>query len=145
MYELWSDTKSGISLRCNFGGVTSCPSCNGYVESRLHIFFECDIARNIWGLVRTWCDNSIPLFTSMDHWIDWLSSWHVSKEKIQRMYIIIASSLWWIWRYRNNVTFGSHSLRKSDIFDNICLYSFYWLKFRGHLSCSWTDWLNSPL
>ncbi|GKD71144.1 RNA-directed DNA polymerase, eukaryota, partial [Tanacetum coccineum] len=74
----------------------SCPSCSGYVESSLHIFFECDIANNIWRLVRSWCDNTIPLFTSMDHWIDWLSSWHVSKKKIQRMHIIIASSLWWI-------------------------------------------------
>nr|GEX38107.1 hypothetical protein [Tanacetum cinerariifolium] len=45
----------------------SCPSCSGYVESSLHIFFECDIANNIWRLVRSLCDNSIPLFTSMDH------------------------------------------------------------------------------
>ncbi|GJS40564.1 RNA-directed DNA polymerase, eukaryota [Tanacetum coccineum] len=98
----------------------SCPSCSGYVESSLHIFFEFDMAKNIWRLVRSWCGNSIPLFTFMDHWRDWLSSWHVSKEKIQHMYIIIASSLWYIWQYRNNVMFSSLPMRKNDIFDNTC-------------------------
>ncbi|GJS45955.1 KH domain-containing protein [Tanacetum coccineum] len=34
----------------------SCPSCNGNVESSNHIFFECNIAKDIWMLVRKWCD-----------------------------------------------------------------------------------------
>ncbi|GJY74078.1 RNA-directed DNA polymerase, eukaryota [Tanacetum coccineum] len=38
----------------------SCPSCSRNVESNLDIFFECDIAKIIWRLIRAWCDNSIP-------------------------------------------------------------------------------------
>ncbi|GJZ58680.1 RNA-directed DNA polymerase, eukaryota, reverse transcriptase zinc-binding domain protein [Tanacetum coccineum] len=85
----------------------SCPSCNGFVESNQHIFFECNIAKDIWRLVRIWCDNYIPLFSSFDHWIDWSSSWSSSSRKFHRLYIIFASSLWLIWRFRNCVTFNS--------------------------------------
>ncbi|GJX74801.1 hypothetical protein Tco_0313396 [Tanacetum coccineum] len=46
----------------------SCPSCNGNVESSNHIFFECNIAKDIWMLVRKWCDISFPPFTSFEHW-----------------------------------------------------------------------------
>nr|GEY66983.1 probable serine/threonine-protein kinase WNK9 [Tanacetum cinerariifolium] len=34
----------------------SCCSCNGNVESSNHIFFVCDIAMEVWRLVRNWCD-----------------------------------------------------------------------------------------
>ncbi|GJU36868.1 RNA-directed DNA polymerase, eukaryota [Tanacetum coccineum] len=34
----------------------SCFSCNGNVESLNHMFTECNIAKDIWMLVRKWCD-----------------------------------------------------------------------------------------
>ena len=123
----------------------SCPSCAGFVESKHHIFFECNIAKDIWRLVQVWCDTSIPLFSSIDDWRDWLSSWSASTEKLHRLYIIFAASFWLIWRYRNCDMFNSQSMRKCDIFDNIRLFSFSWLKFRGRKLCNWTDWLKSPL
>ncbi|GJY65370.1 hypothetical protein Tco_0467608 [Tanacetum coccineum] len=113
----------------------SCPSCNGNVESSNHIFFECNIAKDIWMLVRKWCDISFTLFTS----------WQVVKEKSKRLSVIFSSSLWWLWRYRNSVTFRSHPMRKSDIFDSIRLSLYSWLRHRGHMICNWIDWLKSPL
>ncbi|GJY58579.1 RNA-directed DNA polymerase, eukaryota [Tanacetum coccineum] len=47
--------------------VFSCPSCNGNVESSNHIFFECNIAKDIWMIVSKWCDISFPPFTSYEH------------------------------------------------------------------------------
>ncbi|GKD89294.1 RNA-directed DNA polymerase, eukaryota [Tanacetum coccineum] len=44
----------------------SFPSCNGNVESNHHIFFECDIATDIWRLVLMWCNTPMPLFVSND-------------------------------------------------------------------------------
>ena len=114
----------------------SCPTCNGNVESNIHIFFECIFAKEIWMIIRRWCEDSFPLFDSNAHWIDWLNSWPVSRDKKHRLFVIIAASLWFIWRYRNGVTFSSHSLRESDVFDYTHLYSYSWLKHRGSLSCS---------
>ncbi|GJX51240.1 cytokinin dehydrogenase 3-like protein [Tanacetum coccineum] len=62
----------------------SCPSCNANVESANHVFFECDIATDMWKLVFRWC--GIPLFqaSSWDSFNDWIISWHASKEKKHR-------------------------------------------------------------
>ncbi|GJZ64277.1 RNA-directed DNA polymerase, eukaryota [Tanacetum coccineum] len=119
----------------------SCPSCNANVESANHVFFECDIATDMWKLVFKWCD--IPLFqaSSWDSFNDWIISWHASKEKKHRFYIITTSVLWWLWRYRNSVTFNSQPLRKSDLFDNVRFSSFSWLHNRDHMKLSWNDWL----
>ncbi|GJZ25889.1 RNA-directed DNA polymerase, eukaryota, reverse transcriptase zinc-binding domain protein [Tanacetum coccineum] len=123
----------------------SCSSCNGNVESSNHIFFACNIAMEVWRLVRNWCDITFPLFASFEHWKNWFVFRQSLKEKKNRFYVIVASSLWWLWRFRNNVTFCSHPMRKSDIFDNIRSSSFSWLFHRGHMTCNWVDWLMSPL
>ncbi|GJT98807.1 RNA-directed DNA polymerase, eukaryota [Tanacetum coccineum] len=72
----------------------SCLSCCGMVESNQHIFFECEVAKGIWRIVRRWCDNSFPIFESNVHWLHWWSSWPVSREKKDRAYVIIATTLW---------------------------------------------------
>ncbi|GJS83817.1 hypothetical protein Tco_0750358 [Tanacetum coccineum] len=60
--------------------------------------------------------------------------------------MIFASTLWWLWRFRNSVVFCSHHVRKSDIIDNIQFSAFSWLHHRGlRMVCNWTDWLMSPL
>ncbi|GJS82999.1 putative RNA-directed DNA polymerase, eukaryota, reverse transcriptase zinc-binding domain protein [Tanacetum coccineum] len=57
-----------LSPRGNDIPTISCPSCNGNVKSSNHIFFECDIAKEVWRLVRNWCDIPFLPFTSYDHW-----------------------------------------------------------------------------
>ncbi|GKA58748.1 RNA-directed DNA polymerase, eukaryota [Tanacetum coccineum] len=123
----------------------SCPSCNANVESANHVFFECDIATDMWKLVFRWCD--IPLFqaSSWDSFNDWIISWHASKEKKHKFYVITTSVLWWLWRYRNSITFNSQPLRKSDLFDNVRFSSFSWLRNRDHMKLSWNDWLMYSL
>ncbi|GKC93576.1 RNA-directed DNA polymerase, eukaryota, reverse transcriptase zinc-binding domain protein [Tanacetum coccineum] len=114
----------------------ACPSCNGNVESSSHIFFDCDFAKEIWRLIRSWCDFPLPAFTSYGHWKSWFTSWQAPKQKSHRLYIIVVASFWWIWRFRNSVIFCPHPLRKSDMFDNIRSSSFSWLSYRGRMSCS---------
>ncbi|GJY27205.1 RNA-directed DNA polymerase, eukaryota, reverse transcriptase zinc-binding domain protein [Tanacetum coccineum] len=122
----------------------SCSLCNGNVESSSHIFFDCYFAKEVWRLVRIWCDIPLPTFTSYGHWMSWFTSWQAPKEKSRRLSIIVVASFWWIWRFRNNVVFCPHPLRKSDMFDNICSSSIFWLFYRGRMPCSWVDWLKAP-
>ncbi|GJZ99613.1 putative RNA-directed DNA polymerase, eukaryota, reverse transcriptase zinc-binding domain protein [Tanacetum coccineum] len=68
-------------------------------------------------------------------------SWHASKEKKHRFYVITTLVLWWLWRYRNSVTFNSQPLRKNDLFDNVRFSSFSWLHNRDNMKLSWNDWL----
>nr|GEW02579.1 reverse transcriptase domain, reverse transcriptase zinc-binding domain protein [Tanacetum cinerariifolium] len=93
-----------------------------------HIFFGCDTAIGIWRLIRVWIDVSMPSFSSCSEWFQWIEDWRATKDSKDRMYVITASTLWMLWRYRNSVTFNSHPMRKCDIFDNIRLCSFFGLK-----------------
>ena len=123
----------------------ACLVCNGSVESNAHILFSCDTAAAVWCLIRSWSGLSFPSFCSCEDWVSWFDSWHAPKDKESRAYSIFAATYWTLWRFRNNITFNSHSMRKSDIFDFICLASFSWLKYRGNFCNSWNDWLQSPL
>ncbi|GJY45369.1 hypothetical protein Tco_0434432, partial [Tanacetum coccineum] len=134
-----------LSLRGMDIPAISCSSCNANVESANHIFFECIIAYDLWKLVYRWCEIPFVQALSFEAFKDWLSSWHAPKEKKHRLFIISTSVFWWLWRFRNSVTFNSQPLRKSDIFDYVRSTSFSWLHNRGNLILSWTDWLKSPL
>ncbi|GJX81477.1 RNA-directed DNA polymerase, eukaryota, reverse transcriptase zinc-binding domain protein [Tanacetum coccineum] len=134
-----------LSLRGMDIPTISCSSCNANVESANHIFFECTIASDMWKLVYRWCDIPFVQALSFEAFKDWFSSWHAPKDKKHKLYVISASVLWWLWRFRNSVTFNSQPLRKSDIFDYVRSSSFSWLRNRGKLILSWTDWLKSPL
>ncbi|GKB63873.1 RNA-directed DNA polymerase, eukaryota [Tanacetum coccineum] len=122
-----------------------CPVCNASVESTDHIFFSCDTAANVWHKIRNWSDVSLSHLCSNSDWIEWLEIWSASNARKDRMYVIIAAILWWLWHYQNNVTFCSQSMRQCDIFDNIRLFLFSWLKSRGVKTCNWSDWLKLPL
>ncbi|GJW21645.1 RNA-directed DNA polymerase, eukaryota, reverse transcriptase zinc-binding domain protein [Tanacetum coccineum] len=66
----------------------SCLSCNGNMESSNHIFFERNIAKDIWMLVCKWCDISFPPFPSYEHWKSWFTLWQVVKDKSRRLSLI---------------------------------------------------------
>ena len=84
---------------------------------------------------------SIPLTEAMS----WIDNSQSTKDNKVKMEVIAATTCWFIWKFRNNVVFNSRSMRKSDIFDNIRLFSYFWLKFRTLLFVSWNDWLQHPL
>ncbi|GKC62981.1 RNA-directed DNA polymerase, eukaryota, reverse transcriptase zinc-binding domain protein [Tanacetum coccineum] len=67
----WPLADDGIfSLNLSSRGIDiptiSCSSCNGNVESADHIFFTCDLVKEIWSFVHKWCDISFPSFASYD-------------------------------------------------------------------------------
>nr|GFA01324.1 RNA-directed DNA polymerase, eukaryota [Tanacetum cinerariifolium] len=69
----------------------SCSSCNANVESANHIFFECTIASHMWKLMYRWCDIPFVQALSFEAFKDWFSSWHASKDKKHKLYVISAS------------------------------------------------------
>ena len=83
------------------------PFCCVGVESRNHFFLACQTAKSIWHLIRIWVDFHWPESTSIDELYSWLDSWNGSKDKKDRLHGIIATTLWWIWRLRNDITCGS--------------------------------------
>ena len=110
-----------------------------------HVFFGCDLSLDVWSLVRRWTDIDMPSFSSLFVCLQWFEDWRAPRDDKDRVYVIVVALLWCLWRYRNRVTFSSHSLRKSDIFDYIRTFSFSWLKSRGRNVNCWNSWLMKPL
>ncbi|GKE84635.1 RNA-directed DNA polymerase, eukaryota, partial [Tanacetum coccineum] len=108
-----------------------CPVCSNGVESNKHLFFYCAVASNIWRLVRIWCDMSIPILNSHSDWLDWIENLRISNALKERMIVIVVTTCWCLWNYRNSVAFFSQNLRKCGIYDSIRLFSFSWLNSRS--------------
>ncbi|GJT82781.1 RNA-directed DNA polymerase, eukaryota, reverse transcriptase zinc-binding domain protein [Tanacetum coccineum] len=69
-----------------------CPVCSNGVESNEHIFFYCEVASNIWRLVRIWCDMSIPILNSHSDWLEWIENLQISNALKERMIVIVVTT-----------------------------------------------------
>nr|GEW74542.1 transposon TX1 uncharacterized [Tanacetum cinerariifolium] len=74
--------------------------------------------------VRRLIDSKLLPFISTPNVCDKFLPQKATKAKYRRLYVIFAALFWWIWRYRNSVTFSSDSIKKGDLFDNIHASSF---------------------
>ena len=122
-----------------------CPLCSNGMESNDHLFYTCEVASSIKRLIEVWCDLHFPNLISSLDWTTWIDNLHLSKDKKNRIQVIVAATWWTIWKFRNSVTFNSQKLRKCELFDSIRLDSFSWLKSRSSISLVWHDWLKTPL
>ncbi|XP_071714472.1 uncharacterized protein [Rutidosis leptorrhynchoides] len=121
-----------------------CPSCGFSVESTEHVLFECPIASQVWSRVQLWTNADMPHFCSWNQGLAWLNNWNFTARVKDHMFIIMAAYLWIMWRYRNNVIFGENKMKKADLFDSICNFSFNWIRYRSKCNISKNDWLCKP-
>ncbi|XP_071714517.1 uncharacterized protein [Rutidosis leptorrhynchoides] len=122
-----------------------CLLCSYRVESLNHTLFSCEIALEIWSMVRIWVDIPIPFFENWLEWLSWHQGWTGSSRQKMRLYAIVATLSWILWRYRNAFLFDPGKMKKQELYDLIRLYSYNWCKDRGKDCISWTDWLIKPL
>nr|KAJ0207903.1 hypothetical protein LSAT_V11C500236740 [Lactuca sativa] len=75
-----------------------------------------------------WCNISFPDFASIKEWLSWVDDQRGRRR--HRLEVIVITTLWMLWRFRNSVTFDGDKIKKSSLFDNVVLLSFSWLKNR---------------
>nr|GEU80058.1 RNA-directed DNA polymerase, eukaryota, reverse transcriptase zinc-binding domain protein [Tanacetum cinerariifolium] len=49
-----------------------CPICRLDVETVNHLFFNCDMAKDLWALVAKWWELDVPLCSNISDWYSWL-------------------------------------------------------------------------
>ncbi|GJZ24777.1 RNA-directed DNA polymerase, eukaryota, partial [Tanacetum coccineum] len=52
--------------------------CHEDVETVNHLFFTCDLAKDLWALLARWWELDIPFCTSISKWFEWLDSFSIS-------------------------------------------------------------------
>ncbi|GJU46342.1 RNA-directed DNA polymerase, eukaryota [Tanacetum coccineum] len=121
-----------------------CPTCGKAVESTRHIFFTCQIARDILHLITSWWNIPYMEVSSYEEWLVWILSLRLSINH-KRIFEGVCYVTWWhIWNFRNKTIFGSESPSKAAIFDEVQSRSFYWCRYRCKAYFSWIEWLKNP-
>ncbi|GKD86056.1 RNA-directed DNA polymerase, eukaryota, partial [Tanacetum coccineum] len=59
-------------------GSVLCPTCQSDVETVNHIFFNCDLAKDLWALLAKWWEMDIPICANITEWYAWLDSLNIS-------------------------------------------------------------------
>nr|GEV23697.1 RNA-directed DNA polymerase, eukaryota [Tanacetum cinerariifolium] len=62
-----------------------CPVCNLNVESADHVFFSCEMAAQVWRLIRICCnisDSATRSYSNRSSWIDSISGAQIKKKKL---------------------------------------------------------------
>nr|GEW97871.1 RNA-directed DNA polymerase, eukaryota, reverse transcriptase zinc-binding domain protein [Tanacetum cinerariifolium] len=76
------------------------------VETVNHIFFSCEMAKDLWALLARWWELDIPFCSNFLEWSSWLDSSHLpSKVKIF-LDGVGGTILWSIWNFRNRLVFS---------------------------------------
>ncbi|GJY14799.1 RNA-directed DNA polymerase, eukaryota, reverse transcriptase zinc-binding domain protein [Tanacetum coccineum] len=101
-----------------------CPICNEHVENVDHLFFSCEMAHDLWGLLARWCTLDIPEVSNITEWFSWLDDAHVSKSARIILEGIASTIMWSVWNLRNAWIFSSSKPKKANIWDSIVHYSF---------------------
>lgn len=98
--------------RCKRGFTTNdrCPICLTEREDVEHVIRGCKAARKVWNrMIPT--DNPTKDF-SMDFnsWFDLNVAWKGSRRKNEHWNMIFAITVWWVWKWRNEVVFSQKTV-----------------------------------
>ncbi|GKB71672.1 putative RNA-directed DNA polymerase, eukaryota, reverse transcriptase zinc-binding domain protein [Tanacetum coccineum] len=127
-------------------GSILCPICQDDVESVYHLFFSCEMAKDLWDLLAKWWELDIPVCANISEWYSWLDSLHASSKVRLFLEGVGGTLLWSIWSFRNRLVFSSSPPKKALLWDSIVSHSFLWISSRNpKLNFSWLDWLKNPV
>nr|GEW49471.1 RNA-directed DNA polymerase, eukaryota [Tanacetum cinerariifolium] len=115
-------TRINLSLRGIDLPSIICPICCCTRETCSHLLFTCNVARQILCKVTRWWELDIPEFHSYEDWLAWLA-WLISLRLSKRLKEVLEGVfyvMWWvIWKFCNQVLFGSSQPRLELLYDEI--------------------------
>ncbi|GJT57525.1 reverse transcriptase domain-containing protein [Tanacetum coccineum] len=114
-------TRLNLSLRGIDIPSIICPNCGLAGESCSHLFYSCNLARTLWRKIARWWEIDIPDFSCYEEWIAWFKTTRFSKAQKEMLEGVFYVMWWMIWKFRNQVLFGSSHPRMELLFDDIVM------------------------
>ncbi|XP_071735899.1 uncharacterized protein [Rutidosis leptorrhynchoides] len=99
LHVRWNLSAKGIDVSS-----IVCPSCNNGVETKDHLFFECEVARDLWHKIPVWLDCGMLNLSSWDSFMAWLEGIRLRPLSKDRIIAVTVTCLWTLWRFRNGVS-----------------------------------------
>ncbi|GJS58690.1 RNA-directed DNA polymerase, eukaryota [Tanacetum coccineum] len=92
--------KRGVPIVSNL-----CPVCGSFPEDAHHLFFGCDLAKNIFLKICRWWNLSWAHVSSFVEWDIWFASIRLSSKLKSLLEGVLITSWWFIWSFRNRSIF----------------------------------------
>ncbi|XP_035831833.1 uncharacterized protein LOC118480935 [Helianthus annuus] len=120
---------------------TICRFCGEMDESADHLFVGCGFTQVVWDFVARWCN--IRPFYALD--VKDLVNMHMhvnGPRKWQKAYYtVILTTIWSIWKCRNEVIFNQKELKTERLIEEIRTLSYLWVRNRSKsLGLTWGNW-----
>ena len=115
-------TKDNL-IRRKWQGNPSCVFCD-QIESVDHLFFQCPVARCIWGMVGS-CLQASNVPGNYSQYKQWIEKW-LPDGKVVHHFGFAAIS-WALWKCRNKAVFDNNVIRHpAEILIHACVFLKYW-------------------
>ncbi|GJV87266.1 RNA-directed DNA polymerase, eukaryota [Tanacetum coccineum] len=141
----WKVMMNSLPLRFNISrrgidiDIISCGNCDLCVETSNHLFFNCDMAKQITRLIMRWWDVPELEIDSYNDWRNWIVNVRMPS-KNKDMFDGVFYVMWWtLWIFRNNKIFGDKIPSKAMLFDDVICKSFHLCRARSKMLFSWND------
>ncbi|GJW43640.1 RNA-directed DNA polymerase, eukaryota [Tanacetum coccineum] len=112
-------TRFNISRRGMDIESITCSICDNEVESSSHLFFKCNMVRDIIRKITRWWDITYIEADSYEDWLNWLVNLRLSSNYKQALEGVFYVMWWHVWQYRNKYIFEAVSSPKAMIFEDI--------------------------
>nr|GEX40755.1 RNA-directed DNA polymerase, eukaryota [Tanacetum cinerariifolium] len=104
-----------------------CPICDDGIEMEFHLFCQCKVAIDTWiDIFKWWNLNNRP-FSCISDVVNLADQSNLSAYYTPLLVAVVQTTIWVLWRFRNESSFGSKRPKKELILNDIKLYFFTWI------------------
>jgi hypothetical protein len=149
----WKLLRNSIPTRVNLavrgvqvaGGSVDCVLCVGKAEEANHLFMFCDFACGVWSRIFRWLAVVFVLPQNLSNFFDCFVGAASSKKVARGFALVWHTTVWTIWRCRNEVSFANGTRDLVKVVDDIKLQSWRWGMARRSIKiCLFYEWCCEP-
>ena len=119
--------------------------CDDAIETEDHIFVSCSIAKDTWKSIVDWWNIPSITIANLLEGINLADRVPLRAAYIRFFDVVVQTTHWLLWRFRNDTTFATKKPNKPLIIENIKLASFSWISSRQKkVPFKWINWLCNP-
>jgi hypothetical protein len=127
------------------GGVLDCVHCVGSVEDARHLFMFCNFAYGVWSRIFRWLGVVLVMPQNLFSFFDCFVGAANNKKAAKGFALIWHTTIWLIWRSRNEVLFSNGVRDLVKVVDDVKLLSWRWgLARRSFKICLFYEWCWEP-
>jgi hypothetical protein len=146
---LWNriPTKVNLALRGIQvdGGRVDCGHCIGKEEVASHLFLTCDFAFEVWTKIGRWLGFTIVLPNNLFTLFEYFVGAALNKKMAKGFAIIWHTTIWSIWRSRNDIAFSNGVRDLGKVVEDIKQLSWKWGMARRAIPvCLFYEWCCEP-